>query len=215
VNPGSVSRTRVQTKAPARPSLRERKREVAADAILDAAEIELTTVGLHVRMDAIARRAGVAVGTLYNHFADRDALLDALFAARRRQMFARVTDALEQSAHERFEPRLRAALRALLIAPPERSAFRRLLFNDARPVTRREQRKKIEELARLFAPVLDAGRAEGALAPDPSGLQPMFLISLVGMTLQLSVDAPQRLALDAAAELVLRQFLDGARERGA
>jgi AcrR family transcriptional regulator len=53
------------------PRLRERLREEAARAILAAAEEVFATDGLQARMERIAEQAGVAVGTLYNHFEDR------------------------------------------------------------------------------------------------------------------------------------------------
>lgn len=39
-------------------------------------------------MDAIAARAGVGVGTLYRHFADRSALIEAVYADERDQLIA-------------------------------------------------------------------------------------------------------------------------------
>jgi len=67
--------------------LREKLREVAASVILQAAEQVFAEQGLHAaKMETIAERAGVAVGTLYNHFEDRNALLAALVAQRRLQL---------------------------------------------------------------------------------------------------------------------------------
>jgi len=58
--------------------LRDRLREEANRAILTAAEEVFSEEGLGARMEQIAARAGVAVGTLYNHFQDRGALVNAL-----------------------------------------------------------------------------------------------------------------------------------------
>ena len=69
--PGATLRTRLRT-------------EVRA-AILDAAESVFAEEGLHRgRMEHVSRRAGTAVGTLYNHFENRDALLATLLSTRRR-----------------------------------------------------------------------------------------------------------------------------------
>src|SRR5258706_427856 len=80
VNPDSARRgTR-----PARVALRSQMRETVRAAILDAAEELIAARGLHVATLAeIARRAGVAVGTLYNYFTDRDDLIRGLFETRR------------------------------------------------------------------------------------------------------------------------------------
>lgn len=48
------------------------------DRILDAALATVRRDGLNVPMAAIAAEAGVGVGTLYRHYATREALLDAL-----------------------------------------------------------------------------------------------------------------------------------------
>lgn len=50
--------------------------------ILDAARELFAEEGLRVTLDAVAARAGVGVGTVYRRFADKEALIDALFEAR-------------------------------------------------------------------------------------------------------------------------------------
>jgi AcrR family transcriptional regulator len=50
--------------------------------ILDAARALFAEEGLHATLDAVAARAGVGVGTVYRRFADKEALIDALFEER-------------------------------------------------------------------------------------------------------------------------------------
>src|SRR5689334_14941444 len=50
--------------------------------VLDAAEEVLAEQGLTARMDEIARRAGVGVGTVYRHFATKEDLWRAIVLAR-------------------------------------------------------------------------------------------------------------------------------------
>ncbi|MEZ5420365.1 MAG: TetR/AcrR family transcriptional regulator [Vicinamibacterales bacterium] len=64
-------------------TLRRRLKLATRDAILDAAAAAFASDGAgHVRMETIASRAGVAVGTVYNYFTDRTALVNALLETR-------------------------------------------------------------------------------------------------------------------------------------
>ena len=84
-------------------SLRSRLKEQTAAAILDSAEELFAEQGLaNAHMNDIAARAGVAVGTLYNHFKDRDALLAALLETRRAELLARMDEFLEQPPSGEF-----------------------------------------------------------------------------------------------------------------
>jgi len=84
-------------------SLRSRLREQTAAAILDAAEELFAEQGLaNAHMNDISAKAGVAVGTLYNHFKDRDALLAALLETRRGELLARMDVFLEQPSSGQF-----------------------------------------------------------------------------------------------------------------
>lgn len=66
-----------------RVTLRARFRTETRAAILDAAADVLNgDAAAHARMEDIAARAGVAVGTVYNYFADRTALVSALLQTR-------------------------------------------------------------------------------------------------------------------------------------
>jgi len=78
-------------------SLRTRLREATASAILEAAEEVFAEKGLNAgHMNDIATAAGVAVGTLYNHFEDRDALLSALLEMRRAGLLSVMDEFLAQ-----------------------------------------------------------------------------------------------------------------------
>ena len=72
-----------------RDSLRVRLRESTRDAILDAAASVFNTGGAGaMRMEDIAARAGIAVGTLYNYFRDRQALVASLLQSRTGNLLA-------------------------------------------------------------------------------------------------------------------------------
>jgi AcrR family transcriptional regulator len=76
-------------------NLRDRLRESTRDAILDAAASAFNTGGASaVRMEDIAAGAGIAVGTLYNYFRDRQTLVASLLRSRTQVLL----DALDAAA---------------------------------------------------------------------------------------------------------------------
>jgi AcrR family transcriptional regulator len=82
-------------------------KKATSDAILDAAEAALSDEGVHAaRMEDVAARAGVSVGTLYNYFADRAALIEALVLSRREALVDRLDQALVAVEGKRFEQQL-------------------------------------------------------------------------------------------------------------
>jgi AcrR family transcriptional regulator len=62
--------------------------------ILDAAAVLFAERGLEVPLDDIAARAGVGIGTVYRRFADKDALIDALFEDKMRGIEALALEAV-------------------------------------------------------------------------------------------------------------------------
>src|SRR6188508_2634914 len=70
-----------------KPRLRERLRSATRDAILAAAADVFAADGAaNARIEDIAARAGVAVGTVYNYFEDRAALVAALLDVRTKSL---------------------------------------------------------------------------------------------------------------------------------
>jgi DHA2 family multidrug resistance protein len=159
----------VKQDSPSRPGgLRARQREGTSEAILQAAEEVFCELGLAAPMDRIARQAEVAVGTLYNHFADRDALMQALFAARRTAMLARVREGLAATLDQPFRARLQAIIDAIVIAPPEVLRFRRLLIQQTALPLKAPSSDQLDVLAPLFAQGSCRGRAPPRSARPPA-----------------------------------------------
>lgn len=102
-------------------------REAVCEAILEAAESVALEKGLEAASAAgIAARAGVAVGTLYNYFPDRDGILTALFKSRRVEIGPAIEAAATEAASLAFQDRLRAYLRGLLQVLDQHSNFVKL-----------------------------------------------------------------------------------------
>jgi AcrR family transcriptional regulator len=113
-------------RAPRSP-LRRKLREQVADSILDAAEAIALEAGLGgMTVSAVAHRAGVAVGTLYNYFPDSTGIVAALFRARRNTLLPLISSAAAATRGLPFETRLREFTRRLLAAFDTHAAFIRL-----------------------------------------------------------------------------------------
>jgi AcrR family transcriptional regulator len=66
------------------------------EAVLEAARQAFAEEGFICQMEDIARTAGVGVGTVYRHFPNKEALLDALVAARFETLAEETAKALER-----------------------------------------------------------------------------------------------------------------------
>ena len=71
--------------------------------ILEAAAEVFAERGLDVTLDDIAAHAGLGVGTVYRRFADREALVEALFDERMQQKLARLRLALEVPPEQAYD----------------------------------------------------------------------------------------------------------------
>src|SRR3954453_7863116 len=100
------------------------------EAVLDAASEMFAQRGDNVQMEEIAARAGLSVGTLYRHFADKQALLAAIIGRR----FGAMTT-LARTAENIEDPW--AAFETLLLGYLEAAAtdvaFRFALLGPAEP----------------------------------------------------------------------------------
>jgi len=117
----------VSTSSEKRSPVRTKVREAVSEAILDAAEQVALENGIEAATAAaIAQRAGVAVGTLYNYFPDRDGILAALFKTRRAAIVPALDVAADETKALPFEERLRAYVRRLLEVFDDNASFLRL-----------------------------------------------------------------------------------------
>ncbi|HEY8924765.1 MAG TPA: TetR/AcrR family transcriptional regulator [Polyangia bacterium] len=189
------------------------------DAILAAAEEVFADVGLHAaRMDTIAAKAGVSVGTLYNHFEDREALVAGLLTARRRELVGQIDGAVGATAEAPLRARLRAILAAfsshcqahrkfvnIVLQHELGSHHRSFVQARARKLdTMREIQNRIEEQ-------MKRGVKEGALRPEVGDLAATFFLGMLRALIL------RDLALDAGAgtmaadtERLLDTFFAGA-----
>jgi AcrR family transcriptional regulator len=196
------------------PRLRERFREETRRALLTAAEQTLARDGLAgARMEAIAQAAGVAVGTVYNYFADREQLISALLELRRSELLHRLSTVAEAASDTSFQVALEGYVRAMLEHFEKHRALFRLLLQEelgsAKKATKGAKHTMLRELMARADQLTALGVKQGALREEDAEFHGVMLLGLLRGVLLKSLDASFRLSLDEATSAVLRLFLSG------
>ena len=151
---------------PPRPQLKPRKRpsqarsKATVEAILVAAAQVFRRQGYAgATTDRIAERAGVSVGSLYQYFPNKDAILVALTERHVDAGFALVRELLAETLSDvpPLEPLLRRFVVAMITLHEREPELHRVLFEEAPlPASlRRQLRKRENELATEVAALLE------------------------------------------------------------
>jgi AcrR family transcriptional regulator len=158
--------------------MRETVRETVRVAILDAAEELIAKHGLHsTALVQIARRAGVAVGTLYNYFTDRDALIRGLFESRRATLRPRLLAAISAGADLAFEPRLRRFVRDVFDAFESHRGFLKVAIENEH--LKPPGSTTPQDLLAGVRDIIAGGVREGAIAADRAELLPLVITGTI------------------------------------
>jgi AcrR family transcriptional regulator len=172
------------------------------DRLLEVAVRAFSHDGPDVTLDAIAKEAGVGIGTLYRHFPTREALIDAAYRSELARLCDSAADLLRDMPPDE-------ALRAWMdrftgYMTTKRGmgdALRALITSGGDPFSESRDR-----LTAAVTTLLRAGAAAGTLRPD---VEPDdVLVSLSGLSL--ATAGPER--RDQAGRL-LDLLMDGLRPR--
>jgi len=172
------------------------------DKLLDAAVRAFSSEGPEVTLEAIAKDAGVGIGTLYRHFPTREALVEAAY----RNELARLCDGVPDLL--RAEPPDRATriwmdrfVSYMTTKHGMADALRAVIASGGNPFAESRDR-----LLTAITTLLEAGVAAGTVRPD---IQPSdVLASLSGVSL-VTVDP----ARPDQARRILDLLMDGLRYR--
>jgi len=194
---------------------RDEARALFRNAILDAAEEVFAESGFHgARIQDIAARARIAVGTVYNHFAQKDDILKALLEERSEELLAELQSSDEPSTS--FRDRLQACVARTLGYVDRHRAFfaianeHGLFAGSASPGARIEARpvEKAEKFRAVFRALVDAGIRSGELEPLDADALARFLAATMRAFVLSSLAGG-----DADAALTVDLFLHGASRR--
>lgn len=192
-----------------KPTLRERFRQETAQEILVSAEQVFVEQGTGASMAMIAERAGVAVGTLYNRFQDREALLQTLLAQRRAELLAKIDAAAHGLARFDLRARLAGVVHTILLECEQHRPFLRLALasewghGPSKELMLQSLRERLEL-------VLEKQDGDPELREDPERAFPVLLMALIRGTLERDRYGLPVLDPAAAARLVVDFFLKGA-----
>ncbi len=159
--------------------LRDRLRDEANRAILEAAEHVFSEEGLNARMERIAARAGVAVGTLYNHFRDREALASALACARREALFGRLDAAVSATAGRPLREQLRAFIGAVAEHAKVHGRYLAMLVQAGVGPAAKPKGGILDELVARADVIVVGGIETGEIKPEVRGVLSLALVGAI------------------------------------
>jgi AcrR family transcriptional regulator len=194
-----------------RSQMRRTVREAVRVAILDAAEELISRHGLHdAALVQIDRRAGVAVGTLYNYFTDRDDLIRGLFETRRATLRPRLLAAIRAGIELPFEPRLRRFVREVFEAFESHRSFLKVAVENEH--LKPSASTAPQDVLAGVRDIVAAGVREGVISSERAELLPLAVTAMIKSLAVHRVRAGGELVGDADG--IVDLVLDGVR-RGA
>nr|WP_245240815.1 TetR/AcrR family transcriptional regulator [Streptomyces spiramenti] len=180
-------------------------------ALLDAAESRLRTAGAdQVSLRDLAREVGVSHAAPRRHFADRQALLDALAETGFERLGGVLREALTGASAE-FPEQVRVVMTAYARFATENAALLELMY----AAKHRPGATRIVAAAEapfgLMNDLVVRGQAEGVLrAGDPQRVGIVVFATVQGIAALVNGGFVERAALDALVADATDQFLHGA-----
>lgn len=197
---------------------------MTAEAIATAAEAVFAEQGLHdAHVGDIAKRAGVAVGTLYNHFKDRETILAGLLEVRRAELVRHLDAGVAAAKGASYGDALRAFVAAYFEFFNEHRRFFHILMQGETaklqatyPVAAKVPSQCMREIYARVEGLVARGCEDGTL--DPAGIEmyPALLLGMMRGMVQHSFFVTQlggRDDYEVDVDRIVKVFLDGARAK--
>ncbi|MCL7369314.1 TetR/AcrR family transcriptional regulator [Streptomyces ardesiacus] len=186
-----------------------RQRATRADAarnreqLLEAATRVLASSGTEASMRAIAREAGVGIGTLYRHFPTRESLVEAVYRDQVVRLTSGARDLLADMAPA-------VALRRWMDLFGDWIATKNGMLDTLLTLVESDvvgHARTRDEILNAIASILAAGRTAGKLRPDVTAEE--IAAGLIGI-----FTVARRPGHAVTADRLLDIFLDGLRSQG-
>jgi AcrR family transcriptional regulator len=160
-------------------------------AILEAAVHEIAAAGLGAPTAKIAKRAGIAEGTLFTYFANKDELLNELYIELKLEVYARVNASFPHNAS--LERRARHLWRTFLAwaieFPAKRKVSVQLNLYDF--VTAETRDKTAAQRSAIDATMTELG-SRGALRGLPAGFAAASMSAMQEATMDFAIKQPRQ-----------------------
>ncbi len=186
--------------------------------IIEAARRVIMEVGYpDASMDRIAQEAGVAKGTLYLYFKNKDELLARTFAEEHDHMMDRLRK--NAQAVSGYTEQLRSLVRETIAHAIEHRAFRQALIGapDVSPfgtgASSAEIRREVEDYGGFVAEILEKGMEAGEFRKGDAAKFAMYLTQLVAGAVTALLRKPEGEAGLTSAEEITDFFLLGAQSK--
>jgi AcrR family transcriptional regulator len=189
------------------------KQEVRADAILDAAAELIQRWGYNkTTVDDIARKAGVAKGTIYLHWKTRDALFQALMDRESRVL---TEDIQQRIAGDSEGTTMHGSMKHSLLATAQHPLMKAVFLRDPDMIGKWEHNEQntalYEERLVGYKALLDLMRRAGLMRTDMEVREQIYLLSVLSIGM-LTADVwlpdefklPDEEAADLVAETIKR-----------
>lgn len=163
-------------------AIAERKSATRAKLFNSARELLVSGGFASVQIEPVARRSGVATGTVYRYFDSRAALCRELFAhyTQREVNNLRGQFALPGSAVERLERGLESFINRALMRPTLAYA---LIAEPVDPVVESERLRYREQYAQFYMMLITEGIAEGSMPDQHVSISAHALVGTIAESL--------------------------------
>jgi len=186
--------------------------------IIEAARRVIVDVGYpDASMDRIAQEAGVAKGTLYLYFKNKDELLARTFAEEHDHMMDRLRKGAQ--AVSGYTEQLRSLVRETMEHAIDHQAFRQALHGepDISPfgtsTSSAEIRREVEDYGGFVAEILEKGMQAGEFRKGNAAKFAMYLTQLVAGAVTAQLRKPEDDVCLTSAEEIIDFFLLGAQAK--
>jgi AcrR family transcriptional regulator len=193
---------------PARRSPQQQRSLYKLELILEAAMRLLDEGGMaSLNTNAVAATAGISVGTLYQYFPDKEAILDALMVREVADFSASIIALLEKPLELAAEGRVERTVRAVMGSYGGRTKVHRLVMEHSLGQESSKLRPLIERVIALMTSASGSGEPSRALSSaDAFVLTHAFVGVVRAMIRSHGSDAPTPEAIEQALVRMVRTF---------